>query len=210
MAGKRPQCPKPRLSRSFTSCPPAFHGLPQQSWLGGVAEWSIASDSKSDEPQGSGGSNPFPSARIYFHQLEALRPRGSVDQVHRPRPWPPNGGRKVGARPCRARRPPSHLYQPPTADRHYLTQVGAAPRAALVAAHARRRPPELSLCFPRPSYFTNTSSRTRPSGFGKVMPMRRATVGATSTLCIRSMTTPFLMPRPLMIKIASNSGSELR
>jgi len=30
-----------------------------------VAEWSIASDSKSDEPQGSGGSNPFPSASSF-------------------------------------------------------------------------------------------------------------------------------------------------
>ena len=54
--------------RAFNSCPPAIQGLPQQSWLGGVAEWSIASDSKSDEPQGSGGSNPFPSARLYFQE----------------------------------------------------------------------------------------------------------------------------------------------
>ena len=66
-AGKYPRRLKARsnaLSRLFTSCPPAIQGLPQQSWIGGVAEWSIASDSKSDEPQGSGGSNPFPSARL--------------------------------------------------------------------------------------------------------------------------------------------------
>jgi hypothetical protein len=41
---------------------------------GGVAEWSIAVVLKTTEPQGSGGSNPSPTAIIYFAtSAQALR-----------------------------------------------------------------------------------------------------------------------------------------
>ena len=102
--------------RPVSACPCSAESLPRTSWLGGVAEWSIASDSKSDEPQGSGGSNPFPSARINLRKGlglglgpgEALGPEGMRS---------PGGGRRSKARALRRWALPKATGRSPGAKR---------------------------------------------------------------------------------------------
>ncbi len=60
------------ISISAVDLPDGRDNLPQP--VGGVAEWSIAAVLKTAEPQGSGGSNPSPTATFLSAQKEKCLP----------------------------------------------------------------------------------------------------------------------------------------
>ena len=109
----------------------------------------------------------------------------------------------------RGRHPPPEMMHHPILNTLYsILAHTPCPRVTMPAC------PLLALCAKCPlaalgrAHFS-TSSKTRPSGFESSSPRSWAMVGATSRLRMRSMTTPFLMPWPLMMKMASSSGSLL-
>ena len=63
-------CEKRRSALAKESLSPYEKGATKK---GGVAEWSIASVLKTEEPQGSVGSNPTPSATSEFYRVNGRK-----------------------------------------------------------------------------------------------------------------------------------------